>query len=173
DRTGLAKLFVASVAPAGDDKAARDTLVAWLRLSQELVQDGMFRFTIPADQIKVARTNSGMTATGQAVVDGGGRPGPMMGNQGGITATLTFDPKGKLAKVDEKHNVQAGIRPVCQATKLLDADPIVRKMAEQDLLIMGSAAADYLAEQRAKASPQLQRAIDEMWRRIREREAGR
>jgi hypothetical protein len=49
---------------------------------------------------------------------------------------------------------------------LLDADPIVRRMAEQDLLIMGSAAKSYLDEQRAKASPELRRAIDRLWQRI-------
>jgi hypothetical protein len=40
-------------------------------------------------------------------------------------------------------------------------------MAEQDLLYMGHAAKEYLSEQRAKAKPKLQRAIDEIWERIR------
>ena len=39
-------------------------------------------------------------------------------------------------------------------------------MAEQDLLIMGRAAKPYLDEQRAKASPALQQAIDRIWQRI-------
>jgi len=43
-------------------------------------------------------------------------------------------------------------------------------MAEQDLLIMGPAAHDYMMEQRAKATPELQAAIDRMWERILERE---
>jgi hypothetical protein len=62
------------------------------------------------------------------------------------------------------------MRPICQATKLLDPDPIVRKMAEQDLLIMGAAARDYLLEQRAKAGPELQAAIDRIWERMLARE---
>jgi hypothetical protein len=39
-------------------------------------------------------------------------------------------------------------------------------MAEKDILVMGSAAKGYLDEQRAKASPELRRAIDRVWRRI-------
>jgi hypothetical protein len=35
-----------------------------------------------------------------------------------------------------------------------------RKMAEQDLLLMGTAARDYLTAQRAKSAPELQQAID-------------
>lgn len=58
------------------------------------------------------------------------------------------------------------MRPICQATKLLDADPIVRKMAERSIQIMGRAARGYLEEQRAQAAPDLQQAIDRMWQRI-------
>ena len=50
--------------------------------------------------------------------------------------------------------------------KLLDPDPIVRRMAEQDILVMGRAARDYLMDQRANAPPLLQDAIDRIWRRI-------
>jgi hypothetical protein len=39
-------------------------------------------------------------------------------------------------------------------------------MAEQDLLCMGRAAKSYLDEQRAKAGPELQKAIDRIWQRI-------
>jgi hypothetical protein len=62
--------------------------------------------------------------------------------------------------------LKPGPRPICQATKLLDADPVVRRMAEQDLLVMGRAARPYLDEQRAKAAPELQKAIDRVWERI-------
>ena len=40
----------------------------------------------------------------------------------------------------------------------------VRRMAEQDLRIMGRAARYYLDEQRAQAAPELRRAIDRVWR---------
>jgi hypothetical protein len=39
-------------------------------------------------------------------------------------------------------------------------------MAEQDLLIMGRAARPYLEEQRARARPELRRAIDAIWQKI-------
>jgi len=59
-----------------------------------------------------------------------------------------------------------GVRPICQATKLLDCDPLVGRMAEQDILVMGSLAKEYLDEQRAKAKPELRQAIDLIWQRI-------
>ena len=71
-----------------------------------------------------------------------------------------------LVNVSQTAHLKAGLRPICQATKLLDADPIVRRMAEQDLLILGRTAQEYLAVQRAKASPELQQAIDQIWQRI-------
>jgi hypothetical protein len=39
-------------------------------------------------------------------------------------------------------------------------------MAEKDILVMGRSARPYLDEQRAKASPDLRKAIDRVWRRI-------
>ena len=43
---------------------------------------------------------------------------------------------------------------------------IVRGMARQSILVMGLSARDYLIEQRAKASPELQVEIDRIWRQI-------
>jgi hypothetical protein len=71
-----------------------------------------------------------------------------------------------LTKATAKAEIKPGPRPVCHATKLLDADPVVRAIVEQDLLIMGRAAKPYLDEQRAKAGPELQEAIDRIWQRI-------
>ena len=70
------------------------------------------------------------------------------------------------AQVNEEAKIRPGPRPICQATKLLDADQIVRRMAEQDLLYMGRAAHEYLMQQRAQAAPDLQQAIDRLWQRI-------
>jgi hypothetical protein len=39
-------------------------------------------------------------------------------------------------------------------------------MAEQDILVMGRAAKEYLAEQRQSASPGLRHAIDRIWHKI-------
>ena len=81
-------------------------------------------------------------------------------------ATVTIDKDGKFAKAEEKVDLHPGPRPKCHATKLLDPDPVVRAIVEQDLLIMGKAAKPYLDEQRAKAAPELQAAIDRIWERI-------
>ena len=73
------------------------------------------------------------------------------------------DPKGP-DKAENK--VVRGMRPRCQATRLLDPDPLIREICEQDLLVMGRAAQGYLMEQRATASPELRRAIDRVWQKI-------
>jgi hypothetical protein len=65
-----------------------------------------------------------------------------------------------------KKRVTARVRPICQATKLLDRDPIVRRMARQDVLVMGRAAKPYFDKVPATARPKLQRAIDRIWQRI-------
>ena len=79
---------------------------------------------------------------------------------------MDFDSDGVLVGVSETRDVRPGVRPICQATKLLDADPLVRRMAEQDILVMGKSAKAYLDEQRAKAKPELRAAIDHIWKRI-------
>lgn len=138
---------------------------AWLRLTQEFSQDGFFRFTVPEDQIKSTwQESGGLVVTGKAVVV------PKGGDSGEIVATLTFAGQGnnprRLVTITEARNVRAGIRPICQATKLLDSDPIVRRMAEQDILVMGRASWPYIAEQREKASAELRREIDRVWKRV-------
>src|SRR6185295_8902288 len=107
-----------------------------------------------------ATTKSGtITANGTVSVD------PKNGDKGDIKATLTFK-DGVLATAETKVNLTPGMRPRCQATRLLDADPIVRGMAEDSIRMMGSTAKPYLDEQRAKASAQLRAAIDRAWAKI-------
>jgi hypothetical protein len=151
--------FFRANSPKATKKARKKTaILAWLRLTQQYHQDGFYTFGLVEDATRV----EGKTARGSVAV--------MKGGSGTLGATMTFDDDGKLAKVREKAELRPGPRPICQATKLLDRDPLVRRMAEQDLLIMGTAARDYLDEQRAKASPELQRAIDRLWQRIRKSE---
>ena len=156
DRKGLEKLFAAALRPVRGAEAARQATVAWLRLSEALHQDGFYQFAIPAKELTA--DPDGKEASGKAVVERGGN--------GEIRVALRFGADGKLARVEEKAKLRPGPRPICQATKLLDPDPIVRRMAEQDLLIMGHPAKGYLDEQRAKAPPRLQKAIDRLWQRI-------
>lgn len=161
DPPALENFFRAAVPPVTTEAQARAVARAWLRLSEELAQDGFLHFSIPEDAVTVGPAASGgQRVTGKAVV------APQGGNQGEIVATLVFDPGGTLVSATETRSIKRGIRPICQATRLLDPDPVVRGMAEQDLLVMGAAAKQYLDEQRAAAPPELQRAIDRVWRRI-------
>ena len=50
--------------------------------------------------------------------------------------------------------------------RLLDEDPVIREIMGRDILVMGRACKSYLDEVRANASPELQRAIDEVWQQI-------
>jgi hypothetical protein len=156
----LEKYFRTNLDKVTSEDTAKDATRSWLALSQQFYHDGFFRFKIPDKEL----SGSAKKMTGKAVVE------PKNGDKGFVQATLNFDDDGKLAKVEETSTLKVGVRPICQATKLLDPDAIVRGMAEQCLLIMGSAAKEYLDEQRAKASPELQQAIDRMWRRIVEEE---
>jgi hypothetical protein len=150
--------FKAALEPVKDDGAAKDAVAAWLRLTQELKQDGFYRFATLKDSLAVAEEKGERKASGKFEVKQGGR--------GELTAALTFSDKGALVKAAEDNKIMEGVRPICQATKLLDPDPVVRRMAEKDVLVMGRAAKDYLDEQRAKAPPELRKAIDRVWQRI-------
>jgi hypothetical protein len=158
DPKGLEKLFRTGLAAVTDETSAKDSAEAWLRLTEEFIQDGFFKFSIPKESLKAVKANGAWRASGKVVVADGGK--------GEITVALTFDEAGKLTKVEETNTVKPGVRPKCQATKLLDSDTIVRQMAEQDILVMGRAAQEYLEEQRAKAPPELKHAIDRIWQRI-------
>lgn len=159
DVQGLQEIFRGALPPVRDAAAAKEAAYAWLRVAQELAQDGMYAFTIPDETLTATRDGGRIVAAGKAVVKADG------GNRGEIAVTMTFA-EGKLADLQQTADLRPGMRPICQATKLLDPDPIVRKMAEQDLLIMGPAAIDYVLEQRAKAGPALRAAIDAVWVRV-------
>jgi hypothetical protein len=139
--------------------AAKRVARAYVRLAEEWRQDGFFQFTIPDQTVTAQAADKVIKASAKAVASGGG-------NRGEITATLSFDGDGKLASAKDEGEMHEGVRPICQATKLLDPDPIVRGMARQCVLVMGLRAREYLTEQRAKASPELQKEIDKVWAEI-------
>jgi hypothetical protein len=154
DAKALEEFFKAHLGSVKDVKLREQAVAAWLMLSQEFVQDGFFKFKVnPAEA-----ADGGTSFTGRAMVQEGGK--------GEIKAELKYDKDGKLLAATETVKVMPGPRPICQATKLLDADPIVRRMAEQELLFLGLAARQYLMEQRAIAGPELRQAIDALWQRI-------
>jgi hypothetical protein len=160
DVAGLQKFFQSHLAPVTKDKAVKEVTRAWLALAVELYQDLFFQFSVPKDGVSVAAEGKRKKATGKSVVK------PVGGNGGQVEVVLVFNAAGKLDKVTQTAKLKQGIRPICQATKLLDPDPIVRRMAEKDILVMGRAARDYLKEQRAQAKPALKKAIDRLWKRI-------
>ena len=149
-------LFGAESGQAPSADAAADVVSTWLRFSEELKQDLFYTFSspeisyLPRDDVPRVRAHA-------TVVSGG---------EGQIDVLIAFGDAGSLVQIDEKSSLRPGVRPICQATKLLDRDPIVRRMAEQDILIMGRAARPYLDQIRATARPKLQQAIDRIWQRI-------
>jgi hypothetical protein len=156
----LEKFFRAKTGPIKGPGQAKTILMAWLRLSQELVQDGFYTFEPPSD-IKVNASAAGLAVSGEVQVK------PERGNKGSLQAVLVFETStATLSKVTETNKVVRGVRPRCQATRLLDPDPVIRAICEDDLLVMGLAAREYLQEQRAQASPELRRALDRIWQRI-------
>jgi hypothetical protein len=159
EANSLEKWFRSALKPVKEDKALKDAALAYLRLVQEMYQDGFYEFEVVPEATKVEADKDGKTATARCVV--------MKGGNGEISVVLTFVDE-KLIKATETAKLQRGPRPKCHATKLLDPDPVVRAIVEEDLLIMGRAARPYLDEQRAKASPELRKAIDRMWQRIEE-----
>jgi hypothetical protein len=153
----LEDFFFNNLKPVGDEDQADDAGLTWLRLSYVFSQDGFYTFGDP-DVSATTFADGSIEVTGGVQVTAGGK--------GHVRATLDFDSNGDLKDVSEVRRVCPGVRPICQATKLLDRDPLVRQMAEQDILVMGKAAKGYLDEQRAKARPELQKAIDRIWKRI-------
>ncbi len=142
------------------DQAKQQAARAWLCLSQELRTDGMFTFKVHIGEVSINKTDGTSRVIGEATVE------PKGGDKGYIKATLTFNPKGRLIKLREQKKLTPGVRPICQSTKLLDRDPIVRKMAETEILLMGRRCEPYIRRQREKASPELRAAIDRIWRRV-------
>jgi hypothetical protein len=148
--------FAANLAPAPTQDMATDVASTWLRFSEELKQDLFYTFS-PASVSYVPRADLTWLRAHASVVAGG---------DGNTDVLMTLGTSGSLVNILEKSALRPGIRPICQAPKLLDPDPIVRRMAEQDLLVMGRAAKPYLDQIRAAARPKLQQAIDRIWQRI-------
>jgi len=160
DQKAMEKFFTEHARVKDTFEEGRAAVRAWLRLSPELLQDGFYSFVIEDKSVTARIPMQGdSSAEGKAVV--------MRGGNGAVAVKMTFNTgAGKITSITQDSKIRPGPRPICQATKLLDPDPVVRRMAEQDLLIMGRAARPYLDEQRARAAPELRRAIDRLWQRI-------
>jgi len=69
-----------------------------------------------------------------------------------------------FVRVAATGKVHQGIRPKCQATKLLDPDP--HRPGLWGLYSSWGDAKEYLDKRRAETSTELQHAIDWIWQRI-------
>jgi len=159
DNKALAAFFKAHLASVAKDTV--DTaLSSYLVLGQEFVQDGFYTFEIDTKGFVAAGEGKSIsTAKGRAIA--------MKGGNGEILVEMKLDDQGKVAEATfDRSKLKQGPRPICQATKLLDGDAVVRRMAEQDLLFMGLAVREYLMEQRAVANPELRQAIDRLLEQI-------
>jgi hypothetical protein len=136
---------------------AKTAAIAQLLLVREFQQDGFFQFQKP--EITVTSGKGGPIAQGAVqVVEN-------RGDKGKLTVLMSFL-EGRLETVKFGGKVFPGIRPRCQATRLLDPDPAVREIMRRDLIVMGSSATRYLTEQWQKASPQLRDVLDDVWQQI-------
>jgi hypothetical protein len=158
DESQLRTLYKYSLSPLPDESTQREALKAWLTLVGELQQDSFFHFSDSDESVTVSQTADGREIAGKIQA--------VQGGKGQIEAKMRFDSAGNFATVETKVELLPGIRPICQATKLLDNDPVVRRMAEQDILVMGRDGEAYLRERRTKANPALRLAIDGIWARI-------
>lgn len=98
--------FIQDNAKVDTAAKARVAVKAWLRLAEDLENDGSFRFTIPDESITVGEVRGQLKVTGKAVVAnvGGGR-------RGQITATLTFE-QGQLLGVEQESNLRQKTGPL-------------------------------------------------------------
>lgn len=157
DLEGLEMFFRSNARIVKSPADADEAIKAWLRAAAEINQDGFYKFSVKAGP--GSASGHTLIASGEAPVE------PTGGNKGEIKAKLSFK-EGRLTAAETKVSLSPGPRPICQSTKLLDPDPIVRRMAEDSIRVMGSAAKPYLDGERAKASPELNAAIDRIWERI-------
>lgn len=156
----LESFFRGALPRAAGAGAQKQAALAWLTLTPEFSQDGFFRFTFSKTGPRVTREDGGSRVRGRVEVV------PQAGNEGFIQADLCFDERGRLLDVQEQRQVKTGLRPICQATLLVHPDPLVRRMAERDLLVLGPLALPYLEERRAQASPRLRQALEALRLRI-------
>jgi hypothetical protein len=102
DFKGMEEFFRDHVGTVIKESKARDIARAWLAMSEELSQDGFFKFT---KGVKVGPGKTGLEAVGKATVK------QEMGNKGSIEVTIVFELDGMLSDISEKKHLRTGIRP--------------------------------------------------------------
>jgi hypothetical protein len=104
----LQRFFAGALPKVESGAAAESAAKAWLRLNQELRQDGMFRFNEPVVSAPVMTRDfppSNIRISGSVSVV------PNNGDMGQISATLVFE-RGKLTSATSESNLKGGMRPI-------------------------------------------------------------
>ncbi len=164
DRKSFHKTYIKS-SPKLTEKLIPSFASSFLVASSMFSQDGFFEFIDdPKLQSVQVLDDVIITTNTRPVVE-------KSGDKGELKLKMTFvatETAGQyvLSQIEEKETIQPGIRPVCQCTLLLDKNPIVRRMAERDLLVMGRSAFPYMKMQLDLASPELKKEIERVWKRI-------
>ena len=153
DQKQLEAFFRKMLTAELNDPLRIEATVSWLVLTQELNEDGFFEFEKPEVRLQ------GSSCHGELrVID-------KRGDLGKLTVDIAFDGDG-IADVEVGGKIVLGIRPKCQATRLLDADPVVREIMRQDILVMGKRCKPYLDGVKARAEAELRRAVEGVWQQI-------
>src|SRR5258706_4530002 len=102
---GTLKQFFKSALPAvTTEDEAKGVFKIWLRLSEELHQDGYCTFDIVGDSVRVQTDEGTRTVSGEARATKGAK--------GSITAAATFDRSGKVTEAWAKADLElTGERP--------------------------------------------------------------
>jgi hypothetical protein len=103
-KDGLEKYFKASLPAVKDDALAKEVVRAYLRLAQELKNDGFYQFKLMDDSTKVMTEKIGRKTTGLVMAAEGGN--------GNITVVLDFDAAGALTNVAEGGKLRLSLRTV-------------------------------------------------------------
>jgi hypothetical protein len=99
----LERYFKDRLPPAREDERLKDAARAWLRVSQELYQDGFFKFALRDEATRVLnRPGGSKIAHAKLAV--------MAGGSGMIDARLIFNLKGQLTGVSEDSKITPGPR---------------------------------------------------------------
>jgi hypothetical protein len=121
----LEAFFIAALVPCNDTKSTKNAAWAWLRLAQELETDSSVTLSVSDRSLRVSYEGGAKTVSGKTLVKT-----TQSGDQGDLTASLTFDPAGKLTQVVTKNNVQLGMRPICTCG-CADSEAMIRHLREE------------------------------------------
>lgn len=106
DGSALEGFFRQHLPPVRSRTDAIHATHAWLRLAAQFSQDGLLVFQQSDSDIRVTggRAHAPRVAVGTVSAEA-------PSGSGALSATLTFDAKGRLTRVDEKRDIRPGRRP--------------------------------------------------------------